>query len=523
MRVFNSSPCHGSRRALIVANPTTEALACASTIGKRRSLDLVGFVGDRGFDIEEFVGGLPVFRGLDQIGDLARHYAVSEILLRLGELPSDRAGQVISECRESDIRVSLLPGSDQLVSRPPGIKSPGIKSMATKPTVINPKGIKPGPISGTDLLRRKPVTLDSEQIHSWLEGRTVMVTGSAGSIGREICSQLLQFRPSRLIAVDRWEYGQFQLERELRDLAPNLPVDVCLADVADAGRMNRLFVEQAPEILVHAAAYKHVPMMETNAGEAIKNNVLATCQLADLADEFGLQAFVLISTDKAVNPTSVMGTSKRVVELYTQSLAQTSACRFVTVRFGNVLDSTGSAVPIFREQIARGGPITVTDPRMTRFFMLIPEAAQLVIQAGAMGRGGEIFVLDMGEPVRILDLAYDMIRLAGLRFGHDIDIQFIGLRPGEKLFEELRVHGEIHQPTWHPNIRGAIRTAPLVAAEIAAGVERLGDLVDAPSVQIIAELQRIVPEYRPESVIRGADSRIDDQVANRARSLSRAA
>jgi FlaA1/EpsC-like NDP-sugar epimerase len=263
---------------------------------------------------------------------------------------------------------------------------------------------------------------------------------------------LLQFKPQRLVLGDRSENGQFFLERELRNLPSTTEINVCMADINDRVRMKSLLRDYRPDIIFHAAAYKHVPMMESNVGEAVKNITIATRRLADLADEAGVTTFVMISTDKAVNPTSIMGACKRVAELYVQALSQDSDCRFVTVRFGNVLDSAGSVVPIFREQIARGGPVTVTHPDMRRFFMTIPEASQLVIQAGAMGRGGEIFVLDMGDPVRIVDLATDLINLSGFRVGEDIEVRFTGVRPGEKLYEELNVDGEIHLPTSHAKI-----------------------------------------------------------------------
>ena len=269
-------------------------------------------------------------------------------------------------------------------------------------------------------------------LRQWLEGRTLLVTGS-GSIGSEICRQLLGFKPKRLVLVDRSETGQFFLERQLRKRMPEAQIQVCMADILDRRRIAAILREQRPQIVFHAAAYKHVPLMESHAGEAVKNIVSATRRLADLAPDHGVESFVMISTDKAVNPTSVMGACKRAAEMYVQSLAGTSACRFMTVRFGNVLDSAGSVVPVFRQQIAAGGPVTVTDPRMERFFMTIPEAARLVIQAGVIGNDGEILLLDMGEPVRIIDLAADMIRLSGLRVGDDIEIEISGLRPGETL------------------------------------------------------------------------------------------
>jgi len=345
------------------------------------------------------------------------------------------------------------------------------------------------------LLRRDPVKLDMQNLHRWLDRRVLLVTGAAGSIGSEICRQLLQFAPRKLVLVDRSENGQFFLEQELLELAKHTEIVVCIGDTCDAARMRGVFDEHRPDIVFHAAAYKHVPMMERNCGEAIKNIPLATRTLADLSDEFHVRSFVMISTDKAVNPTSIMGASKRVAELYVQALARHSACRFVTVRFGNVLDSAGSVVPIFREQIARGGPVTVTHPDMKRYFMMIPEASQLVIQAGAMGKGGEIFVLDMGEPVRILDLAQDMIRLSGLRVDEDIEIQVSGIRPGEKLFEELHIHGEEHVPTSHPKIMVATCNE-ISLGDMEVALDRLSLISNGESQQIREQLSQLVPQYQ---------------------------
>lgn len=469
------------KQVLIVgANAAGEGLLRSLQVSKHAPYDVVGFVDIEGRHVGDQIAGVSIVGALGELPSLVARHAVEEVLITAGDLTGLRVRQVMTECETLGVRVRMLPSFEQLLS--------GNMRVTAREVSID------------DLLRRDPVRLDTAQIHDWLEGRVLMVTGSAGSIGSEICRQLLQFRPARIVLVDRWENGQFQLERQLRALSPQTAIDIRIADVADRARMQRLFAEVRPDVLFHAAAYKHVPLMEQNPGEAVKNNVVATRGLADLADEFGLQAFVMISSDKAVNPTSVMGACKRAAELYVQSLADRSECRYVTVRFGNVLDSAGSVVPIFREQIERGGPITVTDPRMQRFFMTIPEAAQLVIQAGSMGRGGEIFVLEMGEPVKIVDLAQDLVRLSGLRVGQDIEIRFTGLRPGEKLFEELHVTGEEHQATHHPKIQVVQRSTGMTTAEIHDAVEQLATLVDEEASQVIEALQRLVVEYRPDFV-----------------------
>jgi len=295
--------------------------------------------------------------------------------------------------------------------------------------------------------------------------------------------------------VDRSENGQFFLDRELRKLGKRVAIDVCIADLLDRARMHDILREHRPEVIFHAAAYKHVPLMEAHPGEAVKNIITATRQLADLAAEFDTESFVMISTDKAVNPTSVMGACKRVAEKYVQSLTHSSTCRFITVRFGNVLDSAGSVVPIFRQQILEGGPVTITHPEMKRFFMTIPEAAQLVIQAGAIGQSGQILLLDMGQPVRIVDLATDMIELSGLRVGEDIAIDFVGLRPGEKLYEELHSTGERELPTCHPKIIVADHQ-PTERDSIARAVDRLQRLAENAQYEVVPRLEELLPEYR---------------------------
>jgi FlaA1/EpsC-like NDP-sugar epimerase len=368
---------------------------------------------------------------------------------------------------------------------------------------------KPQPaVDVLDLLGRKPINLDTPELQRFLAGKVVMVTGAGGSIGSEICRQSMKFCPKRLILVERAENALFEIDRELRQQWVGADVRPCVADVCDVRRISEIFDAERPDVVFHAAAHKHVPMMEINPGEAVKNNVFGTKVVADAAVAAGCDAFVMVSTDKAVNPTNVMGATKRCAELYVQSLNENTT-RFVAVRFGNVLGSSGSVVPIFKQQIAMGGPVTVTHPDMRRYFMTIPEASQLVMQAGAIGKGGEIFVLDMGEPIRILDLAEELIRRSGLRSGEDIVIQFSGIRPGEKLYEELANDNEETRPTSHAKIRvWELPTA--TGAEVDRMLDILGAVTDAPRAKVVQALRQVVGEYRPEgggaSVLEDMDS-----------------
>ena len=307
-------------------------------------------------------------------------------------------------------------------------------------------------IDVAELLGRPTVNLDTPELQRFLAGKTILVTGAGGSIGSEICRQIMRFCPARLILLEQAENALFDIDCELRQRWIGSEIHPRIADICDATRIENIFSEFRPQVIFHCAAHKHVPMMELNPGEAIKNNVFGTKTIADVAAKSAATAFVMVSSDKAVNPSSVMGATKRLAELYVQWLSSRSKTRLVAVRFGNVLGSSGSVVPLFKKQIAAGGPVTVTHPDMQRYFMTIPEASQLVLQAGAIGHGGEIFVLDMGDPVKILDLAYRLIAKAGLTKS-DIEIQFTGIRPGEKLFEELARDDERTRPTTHPKIR----------------------------------------------------------------------
>ena len=373
------------------------------------------------------------------------------------------------------------------------------------------------------LLGRRAVNLDTPELQRFLANKRILITGAGGSIGSELCRQAARFCPERLVLVERAEGALFEIDRELRERWIGVDVRPCVADVTDATRLERVFAEHRPHVVFHAAAHKHVPLMEANPGEAIKNNVFGTQLVAQAALRHGVDRFVLISTDKAVNPTSVMGATKRLAEMVVQCtsemvtdrqgnraierypfiaapvhrLVAAPATRFTAVRFGNVLGSSGSVVPIFRKQIDAGGPVTVTHPQMRRYFMTIPEATQLVMQAGATGEGGEIAVLDMGQPMRILDLARQMIAQAGLVEGRDIHIRFTGVRPGEKLFEELARDDEHTRPTAHPKIQ--VWDLPRRNAQaVQAMLSRLRGVIDAPASTVIRELAAVLDEYHPE-------------------------
>jgi FlaA1/EpsC-like NDP-sugar epimerase len=347
-----------------------------------------------------------------------------------------------------------------------------------------------------DLLGREAVRLDSQGLREWLTGGVVMVTGAGGSIGSELCRQLANFRPRLLVLFEQSEFALYRMEQEFAASHPAQRLACVIGDVKDAARMRSVMDGYRPNVVFHAAAYKHVPLMERlNAAEALKNNVLGTAVTARAAKAAGVAKFVMVSTDKAVNPTNVMGTSKRLAEMVCQALQADEGTRFISVRFGNVLGSSGSVIPKFQQQIEAGGPVTVTHPEITRFFMSIPEAAQLVLQAGLMGQGGEIFVLDMGEPVRIADLARLMIRLSG-KSEDEIAIEFTGLRPGEKLYEELLADAETTLPTPHPKLR--VARAREGDGEMVAGM--LAWIAAMPAIddeEVRRQLMAWVPEYRP--------------------------
>ena len=461
---------------IVGAGPASETVARTIRSKPQLGMKVVGFLDPDQATHGWTLGGIKVLGPPEAIGKHAGRLGIRTILVPATAIPGQRLRALASTCDGLGVKVKVIPPLATLLS--------------------GAVDVRPRDVDIHDLLCREPVHLDGESIGRFLRDRVVLVTGAAGSIGSEICRQVLAFGPRKLILLDHSENGLFFLERELRALAPEADIIPSVASITDAPRLRTVFVRHSPEVVFHAAAHKHVPMMEANPGEAVRNNVFGTRTLVDEAIDSGVEAFVMISTDKAVNPACVMGACKRLAEMYVQALSEQTSTRLVTVRFGNVLGSNGSVVPLFQEQIRRGGPVTVTHPEMTRYFMLIPEAAQLVLEAGALGRGGEIFVLDMGEPVRIMDLAADLIRLSGLNKDEDIEITCTGLRPGEKLHEELYDRQEKALPTPHPKIFLArhrpCELEPLQdqLAELARGLDRSAD-------EVVAALRGVVPEYRP--------------------------
>jgi len=425
------------------------------------------------------IHGIPVAGSCDLIPELVERMQIDVIVLAIPSADTRHMQRLVELCERSGAPFRTVPRLRSLMDGQVTVDQ--VREVAIE-----------------DLLGRDPVQLDWDGIRQGLTGRTILVTGGGGSIGSELCRQIARLDPERLVILENSEYNLYAIELELRKSFPDLPLEIRLGDITDPATVERLFSAQRPQVVFHAAAYKHVPMLEHQAREAVRVNLLGTREVAEAAHRHGCMEFVLISTDKAVNPANVMGTTKRLAELYCQDLDRRSrsgsGTRYITVRFGNVLGSAGSVVPLFRRQIEQGGPVTVTDPEMERFFMTIPEACQLIMQAGILGRGGEIFVLDMGEPIKIRYLAEQMIRLSG-RDPEQIAIDYIGLRPGEKLYEELFYHDEDLAPTAHSRIRVA-RHRDLDAARLQKGLELLErDVAAYNPDNLVQQMQRLIPEW----------------------------
>lgn len=435
----------------------------------------VGFLDDDPAKLGTVIQGVRVRGTLKDVGLVARRYHARQALITAAATGAELL-RIVEACEAVSLPAKIVPPLGDLVGGRTGL------------AVRN--------LSVSDLLSRPTLTVSTESMRPLVRDRTVLVTGAGGSIGSQLCHELCCHQPATIVLVEQAENSLFHVHRRLAAEFPHIELVPCVADICDRLRMAKVFAWHEPAFVFHAAAHKHVPLMEWNPGEAIKNNILGTRLLADLAAEHGVERFVMISTDKAVNPTSIMGVSKRVAELYVQALSRRSKTRFVTVRFGNVWASAGSVVPIFQEQITKGGPVTVTHPEMLRYFMTIPEACQLVLQAAALGNGGEIFILDMGQPIKIVDLARRMIRMAGYIPDVDIKIEFTGMRPGEKLVEELSLDGENTEPTGHPRILKG-RLKPYDWDRVNAQIEELCRLADSGDAQTLHDkLKEVVPEYR---------------------------
>jgi FlaA1/EpsC-like NDP-sugar epimerase len=479
-----------SDRNVLIVGAGLAGQMIAREIQENPSLGMieVGFIDDDPAKIGTRIHGLKVLGGHERIEDLCRKHGVDEIIIAIPSAPPSVVRHIVEHCKKIPSRFRILPGVGELIDGKVSVKA--LRNVDLK-----------------DLLGRDPVSLDVDLLRRDITGHTVMVTGAAGSIGSELCRQIAKLSPARLVMFEVAESALFDLENEMHETFPNVPIVPVIGDVRDRRRVKEILAAYQPSIIYHAAAYKHVPMMEYHPVEAVKNNVFGTRVVAEAAAEFGVKRFVLVSTDKAVRPTNVMGASKRVAELIIQNMnGAGKETIFIAVRFGNVLDSVGSVMPIFRRQLETTGKLTVTHPEASRYFMLIPEAAGLILQAGAMGQGGEVFVLDMGEPVKIVDLAKNLIRLSGKELGLDAEIVYTGLRPGEKLHEELVIEGEDVVRTSHPKVMMMIGDTQ----HHAEWGQQLNLLIDhalrGNRAGVVRQLNTLVKGYTPHYKFHGLES-----------------
>jgi FlaA1/EpsC-like NDP-sugar epimerase len=435
---------------------------------------LIGFIDDDRYKNKQRMFGVKVLGNRKDIRRVVSEHGINEIIIAMPSAGRSIIREIIHECKQTKCILKTLPGIYELIDGAVTIQQ--LRNVEVE-----------------DLLGRDPVKLDVEQIAGYLKGKRVLVTGAGGSIGSELCRQIAKMSPGSLNLLGKGENSIYEIHSELREKYKKINMEPIIADVRDKERIRSIFAQVKPQVIFHAAAHKHVPLMEAQPMEAVRNNIFGTKNVSEAADEFGAEAFVMISTDKAVNPTSVMGATKRVAELIIQNLSKKSDTKFVAVRFGNVLGSRGSVIPLFKKQIAKGGPITITHPDMQRYFMTIPEASQLVLQAGAIAKGGEVFVLDMGDPVKIVDMANDLIELSGLVPHKDIKIEFTGLRPGEKLFEELLTAEEGTASTKHQKIFMA-NIKVVDEEELQQGLMALK--ITKHSDEVIQALEVLLPTYQ---------------------------
>ena len=442
----------------------------------------VVFVDDSPQKRQGTIHGVPVAGTISEIPELVRRFAVGEIIVAIPSATPKLMQRILEASEPCRVPIKTLPNVKQLLDNPVSMR-------------------RVRPMSLEDLLQREPIRTDLQELHPLLEGKRVLVTGAGGSIGAELCRQIARYKPALLVLFERHENSLYALDLELRELFPQAAIQAVVGDATDPDRVSEVFGEFRPQLIFHAAAHKHVPLMEQNPGEAVRNNVFGTCIVGEAALSVGVEQFVLISTDKAVNPASVMGATKRIAELLVQDLNRRGRTRFMAVRFGNVLGSNGSVVPLFAEQIRKGGPLTVTHPEIKRFFMTIPESVQLVLQASVMGQGGDMFVLDMGEQIRVADLARNMILLSGHIPDQDIKIVYTGLRPGEKMYEELFDQDERVEPTSHEKIKRAVSQTSAGPGEFDRHLRELEALAQGGDQEAITrKLKEMVTTYQAGTI-----------------------
>jgi FlaA1/EpsC-like NDP-sugar epimerase len=476
---------HRDRRLLIIgAGSAGEKMLREIRDNARLEYGIIGFLDDDSNKIGRSIHGVSVLGVIDELKEIVIKKRIEEILIAIPSATGNQMKRIVELCKQAKVKYKTIPGIGELIDGRVSVKS--IRD-----------------VSYEDLLGREPVHLEKEKIGRYLQEKRILITGAGGSIGSELCRQIARYNPGSLIMCDRTEKNLYDIEMDMWRNFSYIRYIPVLGDIRHKGEIKAIFEKYRPEVVFHAAAYKHVPMLEINPWEAIYNNILGSKNVIEVACASGIERFVLVSTDKAVNPTNVMGASKRVTELLVQTHANPGLTRFMAVRFGNVVGSSGSVIPLFKRQIEQGGPVTVTHPEVTRYFMTIPEAVQLILQAGTMGKGAEVFILDMGTPVKIVDMARDLIKLSGLEPEKDIDIEFIGLRPGEKLYEELVVVGEEVAPTGHDKILVLKQKGSglLTKNDLEKSIQELVKLADArDAAGIKQKLREIVPEYTPQEV-----------------------
>jgi FlaA1/EpsC-like NDP-sugar epimerase len=475
----------GDRTRTLIYGAGTAGLALARELRENHSLKsvLVGLIDDDGRKVGLTFHGTRVLGTGAALGPLSRKYEIDQLLIAIPSASGSQLVRILQSAIDAEVDYKMVPGLADIIH--------GAEL-----------GKQLRDVSVEDLLGRRPVILDEEKIRERIQGKTVMVTGAAGSIGSEICRQIARFNPHALVGFDEAETPLFQLDRDLNNKFPRLTFFPELGNITRYGNVQQAMERYRPSIVYHAAAYKHVPMMERHVFAAVENNIFGTWNVASSSIEHGVEDFVMISSDKAVRPTSMMGATKRISELVISALQKQSGTRFIAVRFGNVLGSNGSVVPIFKEQIAAGGPVTITHPEMRRYFMTIPEATQLVLQAFSIGKGGEVFVLDMGEPVRIVDLARNLVLLSGLRPDRDIKFEFTGVRPGEKLFEELNLQNEHFIPTAHAKILSYLSPFSADLKVMRVALEELRRISDRKDVGgLVSYLKELIPDYNPGTLL----------------------